>query len=336
MITIGPISINPTAGEIAVEVVTSNGNVFTGMTVWDAYTYKDYASGVDLSSLLSGTTNAENLTIAASDMGVPEFTGIYFIEFTTDEPEENTKTAVVANLASYYNCLYTNLDKLSIKNCGKPVADDCGRKSTEEYVYYVAALIQSLGHQVMLGDFKKAAKIALKLEKSCGGCCNKTDTEFTTEAYSWGTGTSLAIPSMTYVDSNGDPVNVVISGEIVTITDLPCEECEECEPCEGVLVTVTNSEGHPLIDPTIVGPGPGTHPIVIGDSIVTLEDGDENFLSSTNVPAGKPATIYAPNATVILGDNTLSVLAGGTLPLNVVSKTGDPVPYTVQGNSIIV
>ena len=96
--------------------VTENESI-TKLLLWTESTYKDPSRSVDLSPLLDGTTNIENIDISASDAGLSNFSGMYFLQVVTSEPE----AVIIAtfNLTQYYVVqakLLANID-LSCLSC---------------------------------------------------------------------------------------------------------------------------------------------------------------------------------------------------------------------------
>jgi|TARA_R110000744_G_scaffold41344_2_gene93650 hypothetical protein len=116
-ITVNTFMVSNDLSTISLDVEVTSGQTVTEILLWDQDSYKDPSSSVDLSSLLTGTTNAEAFDISASDAGVSSFSGIYFLQITTSEPE----AIIVAtfNLTQYYIVqakLIANID-LSCLSC---------------------------------------------------------------------------------------------------------------------------------------------------------------------------------------------------------------------------
>jgi len=100
-------SINVTKFLVATDLATIDldVNVTVGQTVteillWTDSTYKDPSSSVDLSALLAGASEVESISITAADAGLSLFTGIYFLQITTSEPE--VLMTATFNLTQYY------------------------------------------------------------------------------------------------------------------------------------------------------------------------------------------------------------------------------------------
>ena len=102
---------------IEFNVQVSASQTVSKILLWNESSYKDPANAIDLTSLLVGTGNTESIEISASDAGVSQLTGIYFLEITSSDSE----AAVVAtfNMTRYYTIqakLIANID-LSCLNC---------------------------------------------------------------------------------------------------------------------------------------------------------------------------------------------------------------------------
>lgn len=102
---------------IDIKLEVNAGQTVTELLLWDEATYRDPSKSVDLTSLLAASTNTEEFSITAANAGVSSFTGMYFVQVTTSDPE----AVVVAtfNLTQYYTVqakLIANVD-LSCLNC---------------------------------------------------------------------------------------------------------------------------------------------------------------------------------------------------------------------------
>ena len=102
---------------IDLDVEINSGQTVTRLLLWDQKTYRDPSKSVNLTSLLSGSTNTESIVISASNAGVTKFDGMYFLQIETS----NSEAVVVAtfNMTQYYTVqakLIANID-LSCLNC---------------------------------------------------------------------------------------------------------------------------------------------------------------------------------------------------------------------------
>jgi len=102
---------------IDVDLETDSGQIFDGFTLWTEDTFKNPSTGIDLSSLLTGSTNTETFSISTTDAGVSSFDGIYFADITDDTPQG--VSVATAPLAMYYAVLAKLLAgiDLSCLNC---------------------------------------------------------------------------------------------------------------------------------------------------------------------------------------------------------------------------
>ena len=102
---------------IDLDVEVNAGQTVTKLLLWDQDSYRDPSKSIDLTSLLSGTTNVESLEILSSDAKEAEFDGMYFLQIETSDEE----AAIVAtfNMTQYYTVqakLIANID-LSCLSC---------------------------------------------------------------------------------------------------------------------------------------------------------------------------------------------------------------------------
>lgn len=116
-ITVNTFIVSNDLSTIQLDVEVTSGQTVTELLLWDQDTYKDPAQSTDLSSLIVGSNNIESIEITASDAGVSSFSGIYFLQITTSEPE--AVITATLNLTQYYIVqakLIANID-LSCLNC---------------------------------------------------------------------------------------------------------------------------------------------------------------------------------------------------------------------------
>jgi hypothetical protein len=104
-------------GSIELDVEVTAGQTVTELLLWTETTYKDPAQSIDLSTLIVGAGNTESIVILPADAGLSTFSGMYFLQITTSEPE--AIITATANLTQYYIVqakLIANVD-LSCLNC---------------------------------------------------------------------------------------------------------------------------------------------------------------------------------------------------------------------------
>lgn len=82
------------------------------LRLWTDKTYKDFTKAIDLSSKLTGAST-EDITISLSDIGIPYFDGIYFIEA---EDSDEIAYGIASELTRYDECIVNRLGYLSTCN----------------------------------------------------------------------------------------------------------------------------------------------------------------------------------------------------------------------------
>lgn len=103
--------------EISFIVDVNSGQTITSLKLWTEDTYKDPSKSVDLTSLLAGVSESEDITITADNAGVSTLDGIYFCQIETSDNE--AVVVATANFTQYYKIqakLIANID-LSCLEC---------------------------------------------------------------------------------------------------------------------------------------------------------------------------------------------------------------------------
>lgn len=178
MISINVLQINEFATKIDVNVSTAVGSNITQVLLWDSTTFKNYSKAIDLSSLLEGTTETENFAIDASLIGVKKFSGLYFIEFTSNEvivPDDcvnniNTGLGIVANLIPYHECILDKVMSIEIKGCKQIELGGSECSECSEQLLFINTLLQSVYSSIKFGFYEEAIKILNNLNELCEIC----------------------------------------------------------------------------------------------------------------------------------------------------------------------
>ena len=151
---------------VDLDVEINSGQTVTKLLLWDQNTYRDPSKSVNLTSLLSGSTNTESIVISASNAGVTEFDGMYFLQIETSDSE----AVVVAtfNMTQYYTVqakLIANID-LSCLSC------NTNFQNALLFDLYLEATKQAL----LLGRYQDAidnlAKLIITVDTSNCDECN--------------------------------------------------------------------------------------------------------------------------------------------------------------------
>jgi len=173
MITINECRVSADNTKIYVDVETSEGYVITDANLWNENTYKVYAKKRSL--VLSKTSNREQFIIAADSVGLVKFDGIYFLEFESDDINQqgvnclNPVTAVVTNLIGYYRCamemlLRTSGSYLNIFTSGVTDSGDANN------VMSIHLLLDAISEAIKLNRFMDAITLLSRLKTLCSSC----------------------------------------------------------------------------------------------------------------------------------------------------------------------
>lgn len=155
--------------EIELDVVVNTGQTVTSLTMWTEDTYRDPSSSIDLSSLIVGSSETEQITITASNVGVDKLNGIYFLQIEASDSE----AVIVAtfNLTQYYITqakLIANID-LSCLDCN----------SNLQNALLFDMYLEATKNALLLGRFQDAINNLEKLIITIGASdcdeCNNID-----------------------------------------------------------------------------------------------------------------------------------------------------------------
>lgn len=174
MISINTIKIDEFAAKIDVNISTTTGNNITKVLLWTSDTFKDYTKAIDFSSKLDGSDNTETFSIHASELELTKITGLYFLEFESNEvivPGDNNSNValgVTANFIQYHECVLNKLLKIEVDGCKPVINTECDE--CEGNVPFISSLLQALKEAVKFGFYEEAIKIIKNLDDLCDIC----------------------------------------------------------------------------------------------------------------------------------------------------------------------
>lgn len=169
MIYINNLSISNDNLNLNVNVTTNVGSTITKVLLWNENTFKDYSQAVDISFKLEQVNNNEIFILENTEININEFTGIYFLEFTTDyeEPEcSNCLNTVIGIAANFNNVKSFILDKVLNLN----VCNTC--PNNYDNIIYADLTLNGLTHSLQLGYYDEAIFLYNKLKKLLGSDLN--------------------------------------------------------------------------------------------------------------------------------------------------------------------
>jgi len=178
MVNTTNIKINEAATRVDVLVETSENHKFTGLSFWKSENFQNIDDVIDLTSLMSMTTNEEDFYITAEDVGLTNFTGLFFLEFTTDEIDDepscqyldNTFLAVVGNFTKYHLCLLDNIAAIDIEDCEVIYKGSKDCSECKDYIFLMNTLLESLYIASLYGMYDEACRIIENLDEICDDC----------------------------------------------------------------------------------------------------------------------------------------------------------------------
>lgn len=181
MIKIENLRINSLSSEIAVKVFTSTGETISKVLFYTNETYGDSTKAVDLTSLLSQTSEIEDFVITLSDVNLEAFAGVFFLEFTSTnnivEACDSTpmlETGVVSNLTKYHLCILDLIKSIQIENCEIIIPNDC--EGNPLNLCLIETLLEGLYTAIECLEFQLSSDISKNLDSLCQDPCNIKET----------------------------------------------------------------------------------------------------------------------------------------------------------------
>tara|TARA_R110000772_G_scaffold54130_2_gene123614 strand:+ start:18284 stop:18898 length:615 start_codon:yes stop_codon:yes gene_type:complete len=166
-------SIAPDGLTLDVTVETTAGYIIDEADLWTDSTFQDENQLIDISSLLTGTSNQEVFTIPAATAGVSNFyDGIFFVRFGSTAPDVtdcdtcNNKLGVAAKLISAKLCLMEKvlaLDVCSDCNHSCSCIDKCDVIVLDKYIKAMTIAIE-------FGVYDEAIDLLNGIRKLCTTC----------------------------------------------------------------------------------------------------------------------------------------------------------------------
>jgi len=165
MIYINNLSITNDFNSLSVNVTTNVGSNITKVLLWNDNTFKDYSQAIDLTFKLEQVNNNEIFIVSPSDINISSFTGIWFLEFTSDYEEEGCSTCSnsVIGIASNLNNIKSIIlnEILELNNC-----HNCGDISKDyDNVINLHLINKGICTALQLGYYEEAIYLYKKIRK---------------------------------------------------------------------------------------------------------------------------------------------------------------------------
>ena len=169
MISINTLQISSDKKSLVVSISTETGFVFTALNLWTEDTYKDSTKSINLSALLDSNTNDENFVITADNLSIPNFDGLYFIEF--GDSNDTLQIGAVAELSTYKKCLLDNTLSILSSNTNIFTGEGCNNSEFNKLIY-THSILNGLQSSIISGYYGEAIDFINALKKFCNKCSN--------------------------------------------------------------------------------------------------------------------------------------------------------------------
>ncbi len=179
MVYINEISISNDSKKLQVNVETNVGASITSIKLWDHNTFKEYDQAIDLSFKLENINNKEVFIVESSEINIPSFTGIYFLEIESDYEEEEaciSCTNTVLGVATNFNSINTLILDMILQLNVCDDFDNCNKVNKKKIINNTL-MIEAVSRALLFGYYDEAIFIynkILKLNKNitCNTCKN--------------------------------------------------------------------------------------------------------------------------------------------------------------------
>ena len=169
MITIKNLKITDVGANLNINVETNVGHTITSMLFWKMNDFKNPTLSIDLSEYLVQSSNIEDLTISAQDIGLAKFEDLCFVEITSSFVDVDScgnllspALGITYDLSSYYGCLLTYLLEIPL-DCST-----CDTTKTNQMVVTINMLIDTTIKAVDIAYYTEAISMVNKLKELCG------------------------------------------------------------------------------------------------------------------------------------------------------------------------
>lgn len=175
MITINYITIRPDRTTMDISVTAEVGLLIDSVNLWTDATFKDYSLAIDFTSKLTKASNNETFTITATELGLTEFSGLYFLEFIDTNATPNFVLGMAADLTVYRKCM---LDQtLDLLNSSVDLYTGGGCESPEvENIIYLNMILEATKVAIKSSFYGEALDFLEALKKLCASNCTTCPT----------------------------------------------------------------------------------------------------------------------------------------------------------------
>jgi hypothetical protein len=155
--------------QLAIDVETIEGSLITSIKLWNIDAFKDESLSIDLDYKLEQINNKEVFIVTATELNIPSFTDIWFIEIESDyEGTEGCTSCqdpalgITYNLQPYYKCMLNYLLESE-----KSIDSNSINAYSNNLTITVNLLIDSIEKSLDVGYYLQAIEMLNNLKKLC-------------------------------------------------------------------------------------------------------------------------------------------------------------------------
>lgn len=155
--------------QLAIDVETIVGSLITSIQLWDINTFKDLSLSIDLNYKLEQINNKEVFIVTATELNIPSFTDIWFIEIESDYTGtegctncQDPALGITYNLQPYYKCMLNYLLESE-----KSTTCNSTNVYSNNTTVTVNLLIDSIEKSLDIGYYLQAIEMINNLKKLC-------------------------------------------------------------------------------------------------------------------------------------------------------------------------
>lgn len=176
MIVVKEASISNNGTSLNINIETAIGHNITSGKLWTADNFKSDINFKDLSLFFSEINNKEIFTVTNSQLELSNLNGIFFLEFTTNEPDldecstcSDPIVVVVTNMDRFYKCMSEEILKSDLCQGNLFSSEVCDSNPVNKAIT-ISLLIETINQCLELGQFVEAIGLMKKLQKICSNC----------------------------------------------------------------------------------------------------------------------------------------------------------------------
>lgn len=174
MIILNQVNIN-NDGNLFVNISAQPGYIIETAKLWTRDQFRDMTLVRDFTFKLDQSDETEIFALEPEDVNLSNFNGMFFVEFTTDEPSgecdecKDPLLVIVTNFTHYYVCLTELILSSSICVDNLFSKEVCDSNSINKALS-INLLMSAIEQSLQLGQITEAMGLVSKIDKLCSKC----------------------------------------------------------------------------------------------------------------------------------------------------------------------